>query len=64
MTTENTKKVGRPEKYDDTFYNMVLDNHVNKKISLTKLAKYHGVSVSTITRWLKKGREMNEQTKS
>ena len=64
MKVEKTTKMGRPEKYDDNFYKMIVDNHDVKKISLTKLAKYHNVSTSTIIRWVRKGREINEQTQS
>lgn len=64
MTETKNKKMGRPEKYDDEFYKMIVEEHDIKKFSLTKLAKYHNASVTTVTRWIKKGREMNEQTQS
>ena len=50
---------GRPEKYDKAFYLEVLRDYENH--SYSQLAELRNVSVGTVVRWVKKGRELNEE---
>lgn len=57
------KKRGRPEKYDDRFYRVILKEH--EVYSLKELAKFHNVARSTIINWIARGRKItNEQAES
>lgn len=56
------RKPGRPPKYDNEFYKMIVKEH--ETYSISKLAKYHKTSNATIIRWLARGRDINEQTES
>jgi hypothetical protein len=51
-----TKKRGRPQKYDDSFYTGILHNH--RILSLSEIAFLCNVSPRTAARWVKKGREI------
>lgn len=61
-TMTGIHKGGRPEKYDKQFYVSLLDEYENNTYKMLS-EKYH-VSRATIAHWLKKGRKLNEQTKS
>lgn len=52
-------KVGRPKnsfKYDKKFYLMIVDEHNN--FSISQMSKNHNVSISTVVKWIAKGREI------
>lgn len=53
------KKVGRPAKFQDEFYLMILKEF--EIFSFNELAKLHNVSRATVTRWVRKGKEINEK---
>lgn len=50
------KQIGRPDKYSDQHYLDVLEQ--NKDISYTELAEQYNVSRRTITRWIRRGKEL------
>lgn len=57
-------KSGRPKnsfKYDDKFYLTIVEEHNN--FSISQMSKNHNVSMSTVVKWIAKGREIINESK-
>lgn len=54
-------KGGRPPKYDDAFYKSIVQQYETNTIG--QIAEHHKVTKTTISRWLKRGREMANDNK-
>lgn len=52
-------KGGRPQKYDDTFYISIVQQYETNTIG--QIAEHHNVTRTTISRWLKRGRDLLEK---